>query len=364
VTVATVPKHRRIYDALYRSIIGGEFDPARRLPSEAELVHQFHASRPTVARALRDLQGMGLIERRAGSGTYLRQNPAGAPQQQLGLIVSGLGNTEVLDPICTEIARTAEAAKFTLRWGGDYPHDFSAGQAEALCQQYIAAKAAGVFFAPLELPANREAVNQSIIDRLAAARIPVILLDRDVADFPKRSSCDLVAIDNFKAAFEIAEHLLNRGCRRLGFVARPRYPSTTDLRIAGCREALARRSSAPGRHVLYVHIGNPSDEAFARTLLRDRPDGIVCSNDLTAALLAQTLHGAGISIPDDLRLAAFDDIKYATLLSPPLTTIRQPCRELAQAAVRAMMERIASPGMPPRQILLSADLVVRRSSGD
>ena len=63
-----------------------------------------------------------------------------------------------------------------------------------------------------------------------------------------------------------------------------------------------------------------------------------------------------------MRLAGFDDVRHSTLLPVPLTTMRLPCRELGMVAVRTMLERIREPDMPPRQIILDARLVVRRST--
>jgi GntR family transcriptional regulator, arabinose operon transcriptional repressor len=68
-------------------------------------------------------------------------------------------------------------------------------------------------------------------------------------------------------------------------------------------------------------------------------------------------------IPKDIRIVGIDDVQYANLLPVPLTTVRQPCREIGVAAVAAMLERIVSPAMPARDILLDCELVVRASCG-
>ena len=68
------------------------------------------------------------------------------------------------------------------------------------------------------------------------------------------------------------------------------------------------------------------------------------------------------TIPDEIAVAGFDDVHYSTLLTPPLTTMRQPCRELAQTAVKTLLERIQRPDLPSRQILHSHALVVRQST--
>jgi LacI family transcriptional regulator len=110
-------------------------------------------------------------------------------------------------------------------------------------------------------------------------------------------------------------------------------------------------------------FGDPSSPAFVQSLLiPSTPQAIICSNDLTAALLMQTLGMLGIRIPADLAIASFDDVRYATLLAVPLTTMRQPCRDLGVAAVETMLQRIAAPASPPRQVLLSAELIIRQST--
>ena len=98
--------------------------------------------------------------------------------------------------------------------------------------------------------------------------------------------------------------------------------------------------------------------------MRDaRPDGIVCANDRTAAVLMQVLLGLGYSIPDSVRLVGIDDLDYASLLPVPLTTLRQPVREIGVAAMSALNERLAQPLLAPRDIFLHPTLVVRRSCG-
>src|SRR5256885_11024159 len=95
--MASEPKHRQISRQLLAEIAAGKYAPSGRLPSEAQLVERFGVSRPTAARALRDLQDQGLVERRVGSGTYVRgPAEAGAPAgpRQFGLLIPGLGTTE------------------------------------------------------------------------------------------------------------------------------------------------------------------------------------------------------------------------------------------------------------------------------
>jgi DNA-binding LacI/PurR family transcriptional regulator len=356
-------KHREISERLKQQINAGKYRDGKRLPSEMELARRFGVSRPTVARALRDLQDARLISRRVGSGTYLRtESPerAGRTEAVLGLLVPGLGNTEILDPICNEITRFGQSNGMDVLWGDSSDHVVSAEQAEALCHQYIERQVAGVFFAPLETVPDRETVNLRITKTLEDAGVAIVLLDRDVPEFPGRSQFDLIGIDNFQAGIILTQHLIALGRTRFLFLARPSFPSTTDLRFAGCREA-ASRAGVPDPQAKY---GEPTDVEFVRRIIKSRPpEVVICSNDRTAALLIQTLSSLGVRLPKDIGVVGFDDVRYATLLAVPLTTIRQPCREIGHAAVRAMRERIENPILPARQILLPVELMVRQSCG-
>jgi len=367
--MAQTPKHRDVSRQLRADIAAGRYAAGARLPSEPQLVKQFGVSRPTVGRALLDLQNEGLIERRAGSGTYVK---GGAPAQaaastrQLGLLIPGLDTTEIFQLICGELASLARVHEYSVLWGGStHPRqdtDASLEHAEELCQQFIERKVSGVFFAPYELMPEQEQANRRLAVSLRQAGIPVVLLDRDLLPFPNRSDFDLVGLDNMAGGYLLAEHLIKLGCRHLRFVARPRSAPTVDARIAGVREALVRHQldHDPG----WLHTGDPADAKFVRKLTAGKQaDAFICANDDTAATLMRSLEAGGIKVPRDVRVVGFDDAKYATLVSPPLTTIHQPSREIAMIAFRAMLERIAEPMLPARSFALTPRLVVRESCG-
>ena len=360
-------KHRGISRQLRADIAAGRYGMNQRLPSEPQLVKQFGVSRPTVARALLDLQAEGLVERRAGSGTYVRPaRPTSGATRQLGLLIPGLETTEIFGLICGELASVARVHEYSLLWGAStHPRqdtDASLEHAEEICQQFIERKVSGVFFAPFELVPERDHANRRLAESLRRAGIPVVLLDRDLLSFPNRSDFDLVGLDNVAAGFLLADHLLRLGCERLYFVARPFSAPTVDARIAGVREALVRRRLQPAPD--WVHLGDPADPKFVHQLAAGKQaDAIICANDETAAMLMRSLESIGVHVPRDVRIVGVDDVKYATVLSVPLTTVHQPCREIALVAFRTMIDRMAEPSLPPRRLALTPTLVVRESCG-
>jgi LacI family transcriptional regulator len=156
--------------------------------------------------------------------------------------------------------------------------------------------------------------------------------------------------------------LIKLGSRRIAFLMRPLSAPTVERRYAGVREALAhhRIDVAPD----WLQVGDPSEDKFVHSLIAGkRWDAVVCANDLTAAQLIPTIARSKMRVPQDIRVVGFDDAKYASLVSVPLTTVQQPCRDIAITAFQTMLSRIAEPTLPARNILLAPRLVVRESCG-
>ena len=354
-------KYRHVFDELRKEILSGRYQPGHKLPSEAELVKLFGTSRITVGRAVRDLQDQGLVERRAGSGTYVR-GTAGSGMT-FGLLIPALGQTEIFEPICQGMADSVEGGEHALLWCNVNPVDESKTRQEyalQLCEQYIKRKISGVFFAPFESLGPDDSTNERIVEALDKARIPVVLLDRDFTPYPKRSTHDLVGIDNRRTGFLATEHLFQLGHRRVAFVSYPRTAATVHERIAGYREAHFVHK-LPLDPALVQRLEAEDAESVRRFVEEQKPQGVVCANDRTAGQLMHSLIALGVNIPTDVSIVGIDDIHYASLLPVPLTTIRQPCREIGMAAMSAMLERVRRPSMPTRDILLECTLVERQS---
>jgi DNA-binding LacI/PurR family transcriptional regulator len=354
------PLYQKIFDRLSHDIATGHYGPGEKLPSETALVGRFGASRITVGHAVRELQLRGMVERIPGSGTYVSQ-PSRSSQEGLlfGLIIPNLGETEIFEPICQGIAASPDAKGYGLLWshaGADAPSKEE--QALQLCRQSIARGVSGVFFAPLELSPHSREVNRRILKLFKDAGIAVVLLDRRPEETPIRERCDLVGIDNHRAGFLAAGHLLRLGAKRVGFIAYEHQATTVKARIAGYREALAAGRKAEARIFCLPPAPRMVLPAGAREC-----DAFVCANDRIAGHLMHALLARHVRIPEDVRIVGIDDVNYAALLPVPLTTVHQPCRDIGEAALRMMVERLDHPRMPARDVLLDCELVVRESCG-
>jgi GntR family transcriptional regulator, arabinose operon transcriptional repressor len=355
-------KYREILEKIQEEIALGKYQPGQRLPSETDLVRRYGASRMTVFRAMHELQSLGVVVRRIGSGTFVSQ-ASNAGSHVFGLLIPELGQTEIFEVICKGMMEAPQAIHHSLLWGNTAPQENQKEEtAEQLCRLYISRRVSGVFFAPVEYTPGRHEANHRIMAALTKAHIPVVLLDRCIERYPQRSNCDLVGIDNRRASYVLTEHLIKAGAKKIAFFARPNSAPTVDARIAGYREALQSLEKQSG--IGLVILGEASDPKFVKGVLKkERPDAFVCANDHTAGNLMHTLLSIGQRIPEDIRIVGFDDVKYARLLPVPLTTQHQPCRDIGRVALAIMLERIASPDLPVRDVLLGCELIVRQSCG-
>ncbi|HEX2475000.1 MAG TPA: GntR family transcriptional regulator [Lacipirellulaceae bacterium] len=359
------PKHRQVFEIMRHRIESGDYQPGDRIPAEAILIEEFGVSRPTVARALQDLERRGFVKRRRGSGTFVSRGSGTG--KLFGLLIPGLGDTEVFEPICGEMARVAQLEGHSLIWGAAHiaqGHDAGMDRgaiAWDLCQRFVRDRIGGVFFAPFELIPNKDLINRRIVSALDDADIPVVLLDRDYVKYPGRSNHDLVGVNNRRVGHTITDHMFAAGCKRLVFILRPGSASTIHARAAGFAEAFITRRAA--FDIDLIHECDPCDTAYVKQLLRkQKPDGIVCGNDVTAGYLLHTLDELGVHVPDDLMIGGIDDVKYADLMRVRLTTVRQPFAAIGDAAYHAMLERIERPNAAPRHITLGCKLVIRDST--
>lgn len=361
-TYSSRQKFLQLYETLKKAIEDGAYKNDQKLPTEIELAEQYGLSRPTVAKALDMLRKEGLIERTSGIGTFVRQQSK-ADLNNFGLLIPGLGETEIFESICGHMSHLAQLRNFNLIWSGSMQEDAAMRREhiEQLANRYIEQRISGVFFTPLELTSEKDPVNQNIVRLFDRAGIPVVLMDRDIVSFPARSQYDLVGVDNFRLAFILTRHLLEQGCKTVKFVARPYSAPTVQLRIFGYLQALQEANIAGSPDDIFIE--DTYDADFARRLLDNtNQPGVLCANDTTASRLMHTLTDQGYKIPTDVKVAGVDDIKYANYLRVPLTTYKQPCKDIAKVAMDLMFSRIQEPGQKARTIYLDGELVVRKST--
>jgi LacI family transcriptional regulator len=198
---------------------------------------------------------------------------------------------------------------------------------------------------------------------LTQAGIPTVCIDRVV---PGRTT-DAVLVDNEEGAFQAVHHLAENGYRRIACVTGPRRVSTADQRLAGYRRAL-KVAGLPADRTLVRHADfrEAGGLAAMASLLDapEAPDAVFATNNLMAVGVLDCLAERGMRTPEDVALVGFDEIPWARLVRPSISTVTQPTYELGRVGAQLLLERIASPGRPPVTVTLRTELRVRDSSGD
>ncbi len=349
--------YRRIAQALRDEIRAGAYAGVGSFPSLTKIMRRFGVSRPSAVRSVSELKRMGLVAARKGAGTFVLTK-----NRTIGIAIPGTADSEFFSAIMDGLVYNCKSCGIDLVAGDMFPvdHGQRASQAERLARHFASIRVGGVIMQPVGFAENADSTNGVIADILGKAGIPVVLIDYDILPPPARSSYDLVAIDNFNAGRRIAAHLLERGAKRVCCLLRRLSAESVRTRYAGVEAEVKR--AAGGRRVDVI-VSEPDDvRTISAGLGKFRPDALVCSNDIAAATLAKTLGKLKLRIPDDVMLAGFDDVELARNMDPPLTTIRQPCFEIASMAFRTLLERMAKPDIPPREILLDTQLVIRAST--
>ena len=197
------------------------------------------------------------------------------------------------------------------------------------------------------------------IARFVAEGFPIVCLDRDVDS----TSVPLVQVDNRLGARLAIRHLLELGHRRIAHVAGAPELGISAEREAGYHEELEAGGVARGEHL--VATGSFTEEGgyrAVRSLLESRPTAVFAANDLSAVGVIMALGEAGLQVPADVSVVGFDDLRLSAYTSPPLTTVHQPAREIAQRATRLLLELTHGRPVGELRHLLEPRLVVRSSS--
>lgn len=179
--------------------------------------------------------------------------------------------------------------------------------------------------------------------------------------------CPTVKLDNRAAARTVTEHLLSLGHRRIGMIKGPRNSPLTRDRLLGFQDALAAAGLTPDESLWCPgDFTPPSGHRAAGDLLArtDPPTAIFCENDEMAMGAMRRIREAGLRVPEDISVAGFDDIAFASFCDPSLTTIAQPAEKFGHEAVSLLLDIIDDrDGAADRHRIMPFELVVRESTG-
>jgi LacI family transcriptional regulator len=230
------------------------------------------------------------------------------------------------------------------------------------------------------IPARENAFRADVVDRggdgvvMAAGHVtgdvaagpggrgvPAVRIGGDPDEDPH---VDLVVPDDEIGSHAAVRHLVERGSRRIAIIEGPHASGVA--RDEGYRRALAE-GGIPVDPELMVRGDwtRPGGRKAMHALmaLPDRPDAVFCANDLTAIGAIDAAHELGLSVPGDVAVVGFDDVDAATIVNPPLTTVRNPAYEIGYTAGELLLSRITgSYTGEGRTVVLPCPLIVRASA--
>jgi LacI family transcriptional regulator len=199
------------------------------------------------------------------------------------------------------------------------------------------------------------------IQMIQRQKVPVVVLDRAIHNL----AVDTVRGDNYGSAYQLAEHLLLLGHRRIAVLAGPRHISTSVERVAAVCQAMQDAEVAiDPKLVLYGEYAVASGYTMARQVLAEHPTAIVAANNFIAVGVGKFLHESNVRVPQEISVVCFDDLPIAWASDPFLTVAVQPAYEIGQLATELLLKRIRqTDDQPPQDLRLPVPIIIRDSTG-
>ena len=192
----------------------------------------------------------------------------------------------------------------------------------------------------------------SIVER----RIPVVCLDF----YYRGIEADSVISNSYQTSYELTSHLIEQGHKKICFLGNKNYTNSVNDRYMGYCKALLEEN-------LEVDPKNRIDDRSERGILQEfalpeeLPTAFVCNNDHAAYLLIRQLKQMGIKVPEDISVVGFDDVLYAEISEPPITSVHVKRKFMAEQAVSLMKRRMETPDAGARVVTIDCSIVYRKS---
>lgn len=281
----------------------------------------------------------------------------------IGLIIP-----DIVNPFFPEIARGVEDKASELGYSVIYCNTDDKIKREDKYINVLTEKMVdGIIFA-------HSSDRQMGFDSLDRCKVPILLIDRD---YENKNVIGRVVVDNKKGAYMATSYLLDRGYKKIAYIAGSITTTTAIGRLEGYNQALTERKLVIDNR--YIKVGEYKMQwgmqAAEQLLCEKEPaDAIFCGNDLIAIGAIKKLKEYGLRVPEDIGIVGFDDIYLASLVEPPLTTIKQPNYEMGFKAAELLIKNLEKGRVnsvknennkilaKENNILLPTELIIRMST--
>ncbi|HZC27758.1 MAG TPA: GntR family transcriptional regulator [Actinopolymorphaceae bacterium] len=356
------PLYEQIKRELVAAITRGDYEADRPFVTQREVCERFQVSSTTAVRALNDLVAGGFLVRRRGAGTFVadRPDPTAAPARPHGAsiacIMTGHGphNSAVARGVGSVCAELGFRMYFTDTGG-------SQKLEEAALHQAVDTGAAGVVLYPTQ--GRRDEI---VYGALRRAGVPVVMVDR----FLPGIATDAVVADNFAVGYDVTDHLVNHGHRRIATLWSETDCTSVQDRLTGHVQALRRHHIQPHPTLTLLTDFDSQPEARRQAMLTDLlampdpPTAFLCSNGYVLATAVHDLATLRVDVPGQVELGGMDDLGPFNLLPVALVTAVLPSEEMGRKAMGLLAERVAAdnPYGDVQHVVLPVELRTRESA--
>jgi len=352
---ANLPVYAQIRQQITWLIASGELEPGTRLPTIRELAGQLKINMHTARQAYHALQDDGLVETGPGRGTRvlpiamskLISTASAVASHTVGVLLPN--PTPFYAPLMLGLEETATRLGYLLITC--FTHD-SLETTRRLAQQLVSKNVDGLIaVAPVG-----DAVDPSRLPGL-----PIVSVDAP------QVAVNSILFNLSGAGYESTRHLLWHGHKRIGLITAPLTAHSSREPVRGYKRALRAAGLTPDESLIVEVPGYMREfgyRAGQRMLeLKKPPTAIFVSGDILAMGAMQALKDAGRRIPEDIAIASKDNIDFAGLIEPPLTTVSFPVFEMGCESMNMLHGIISGGAARKKKVLPEARLVVRRSCG-
>jgi LacI family transcriptional regulator len=274
----------------------------------------------------------------------------GTGPRTIGVAISSITNP-YFGEVASAIEQTAAANGYSILLADT--HDDANGQIRAVTD-LLSRRVEAIILAPSTDPgavlrqAEREGVPVALVDRLSPYDV------------------DQVGTLNVEPTAQLVDHLAWHGHRRIGLVCGRRGLSTTEERVTGYQQGLARNDLSTD--AAYIVTGDGLEDAARTAALRlldlpQPPTAVVVANNQMTIGVMRALRDRALNVPSDIALVAFDDFSWADLFHPRLTVIAQPTQLIGHQVMNAALSRLADPSLAVRKMVLEPEFIRRESCG-
>lgn len=285
---------------------------------------------------------------------YFARNLVKKVSKTIGLLIP-----DIINPVFPEMAKGISDKAFlndyTVFLGNT---DESIEKEIKLVNQLIEKRVDGIIFISTEM-CNKDGDYAHYI-YLTKKNIPTVLINGSL----KGTDIPFVRINELKAGYLATRHMIKKGLRKIAFLGGPENSIPTTNKLKGYKKAFKEFNLTIEKKYIILdkyEIKNGFKNTISLLNMKEKPEGIITVSDALAIETIRAARAKNISIPDNIKIIGFDDIKFSASFSPSITTVAQPKYKMGAMALDMLVHLIEKKVLPERRIVIEPKLILRDS---